>query len=143
MSTDYDDVVDHNNTWAYVPSLPLCMNIMLIDPSTAEHSIDSSIIACICKVKIDSNSSYLFPNCAACEHKSDKETNRTIQWIMDSGASIAFTSMTSDFCDLIYYKLNRQYFSVPHVFQSEPVGSNRFHSDSDLDTNFRADSEWN
>jgi len=108
MSTDYDDVVNHNNTWAYVPSLPLCVNIVLIDPSTAEHSVDSRIVACICKVKIDSNSSDLFPNCAACEHKSDKETNGTIQWIMDSGASIAFTSMTSDFCDLIYYKPNRR-----------------------------------
>jgi len=104
----YEEEVDHNTDWAYVPSLPLRINIVLIDPSTAEQVVDSSIIACICKVKIDLNSSNLFTECAACEHKAETEQNGTIKWIMDSGASMAFTSMTSDFSNLIYIKQNKQ-----------------------------------
>jgi len=101
------DLIDQNTDWAYVPSFPLCANIVLIDPSTAEHSIDSSIVACICKVKIDSNGINHFTDCTACEHKSEIEKDGTIKWIMDSGASVAFSSMTSDFSDLIYFKKDK------------------------------------
>src|SRR6267378_2823564 len=105
MSTNEQDVVDHNKRWVYVPSFPLCANIVLIDPSTAEQAVDSRIKqACICRVKIDSNSSDLFTKCIKCEHKEEKEHNRSIQWIIDSDASMVFTRIISDFSDLIYYK---------------------------------------
>ena len=105
MSTNEQDVVNHNKSWVYVPSFPLCANIVLIDPSTAEQAVDSRIKqACICRVKIDSNSSDLFTKCIKCEHKEEKEHNRSIQWIIDSDASMVFTRIISDFSDLIYYK---------------------------------------
>jgi len=106
MSTDYQDVVDHNTNWAYVPSYPLCANIVLINPSTAEQAVDSRIKACICRIKNDSNTTDLFTECIKCKHKD--EDNGTIKWLIDSGASMAFTSIVSDFSNLIYYKPNRR-----------------------------------
>jgi len=102
--------VDHNMDWAYVPSFPLRANIVLIDPSTASEAVDSRIEwTCICKVKIDSNKTDLFTPCAKCEPPKEKiEDNGTIKWIIDSGASMAFTSIVSDFCDLIYFKENKR-----------------------------------
>ena len=106
MSTDYQSVVDHNTDWVYVPSLPLCINIVLNDPSTAEQAVDSRIEkACICTAKIESISSDIFTKC---EHKDKIEDNGTIKWIIDSSASMAFTSIVSDFSDLIYFKEDKR-----------------------------------
>jgi len=106
---DYEDVVDHNTDWAYIPSLPLCANIVLIDPSTASEAVDSRIEkACICTVKMESISDDLFTKCTKCEHKDEIEDNGTTKWIIDSSASMAFTSIVSDFSDLIYFKLNKR-----------------------------------
>ena len=36
-----------------------------------------------------------------------------------------------------------QYFSVPHVFRSEPIGATQYHSDSERTPNFRLESARN
>jgi len=36
-----------------------------------------------------------------------------------------------------------QYFSVPHIFQSEPIGATQYRSDSEQTDNFRSESTWN
>jgi hypothetical protein len=50
---DEQDIINNNTEWLYVPLLPLCTNITLIDPSSvdlSEDPVDSGIINCTCEV---------------------------------------------------------------------------------------------
>jgi hypothetical protein len=46
----------------------------------------------------------LFSTCTACELKA----NELVKWMMDSGASMAFTSYTEDFSQLTYFAKDKQ-----------------------------------
>jgi len=87
---DFEDEVDINTNWAYVSSFPLRANITLIDPSSVDRfgdPVDSCIINCNCNDNIVSAECDLFSKCEKCDPKK-----RNVKWIMDSGASMAFTS---------------------------------------------------
>ena len=102
---DYLDEIDRNREWLYVSPYPLRINQTLIDPVSVDplaDPVNSRIIPCPHHLKIESNFSDLFNDCAACDNKDD-HVHKSIKWIMDSGASKAFTSQISDFSDLIYY----------------------------------------
>ena len=104
-SIDYLDEIDRNREWLYVSPYPLRISQTLIDPVSVDplaDPVNSRIIPCPHHLKIESNFSDLFNGCAACDNK-DEHVHKSIKWIMDSGASKAFTSQISDFSDLIYY----------------------------------------
>ena len=94
------DDYDANAEWMYVLSLPL-INMTLTDP-TAVNTVDSCI-DCMSHVEIVSNKIDLSFQYVKCQEK-----NGTIKWMMDSGASMAFTSTVSDFSELIYFAKGKQ-----------------------------------
>ena len=103
---DEQDLIDNNTDALYV-SLPLHANITLIDPSSvdlSEDPVDSRINSCNCTDKIVSAKCDLFSSCDACEPKS----NDRVKWLMDSGASMAFTSHVEDFSQLTYFRKDKQ-----------------------------------
>ena len=105
--TDEQNLLDNNTNWLYVPSLPLCINVTLMDPTLVDRPngsdpICSSISQCTCTDEIVS---------AKCDLSSKCESNGTkglTKWMMDSGASMAFTSDPQDYSELIYLSKDKQ-----------------------------------
>jgi len=97
----------NNTNWLYVPSFPLHISVALMDPTSVDHPKGadpncSSISQCTCTNEIVS------AKCDLSLKRESSETKGIMQWMMDSGASMAFTSDPQDYSELIYLCKDKQ-----------------------------------